>query len=535
MTGTTIYHNGQIRTMDRQQPIVEAVVLSEGKVAFAGDLATARAVAGSRAEPIDLRGRTMTPGLNDAHAHPKLFGQALLDIDLTLAEPSPLSVLMGRMRTGAAERPDRAWVIGRGYDDNLLHEQRHPTRQDLDAVIPDRPALIVRADYHIGVANSRALELAGITRDTPDPDNGRIDRDEHGEPTGVLRESMLTVIEAVPPPLTVDQLADAITQAGEVYRTYGVTSVAEAGIRRPEEMLAYQRLRESGELPLRTYLMMIIKNNLDELAALGIRTGFGDEWLRIGPAKLFADGTIGGRTAKFREPFVGEPENTGLLMQSAESLRADVLRAHRAGFQVAIHAIGDAAIDLVLDAYEAALIDTPRADHRHRVEHCSIVDEATIQRIARLGAVPIPGTSFLYYFRDGYVNNLGYDRIRYAYGLNTYNRYGVIAAASTDCPVVAPNPMIGLQTMMTRLDQAGRPVWPEEAISLDAALYAYTVAGAYASFEDRIKGQFVPGQLADAAVFERNLDEVEAGDIGSVRADLTIQDGIVVYERPGSV
>ena len=534
MTGTTILTNGPIRTMDRRQPSVEAVVFSEGRVSFAGDLATARSVAGSRAETVDLRGRTTTPGLNDAHAHPKLFGQALLDIDLTLDAPAPLSVLLDRMWTGAAERPDREWVIGRGYDDNLLHEQRHPTRHDLDSVIPDRPALIVRADYHIGVANSRALALAGITRDTPDPDNGRIDRDDHGEPTGVLRESMLTVIEAVPPPLTVDELVAALQRAGDVYRSYGVTSVAEAGIRRPEELLAYQLLRERGELRLRSYLMMIIENNLDELAALGIRTGFGDEWLRIGPAKLFADGTIGGRTAKFREPFVGEPDNTGLLMQSAESIRADVLRAHRAGFQVAIHAIGDAAIDAVLDAYEAALADTPRPDHRHRIEHCSIVDEATIRRIAKLGAVPIPGTSFLYFFRDGYVNNLGYDRIRYAYGLNTYNRYGVVAAASTDCPVVSPNPMIGLQTMTTRLDQAGRPVWPEEAVSLDAALAAYTAAGAYASFEDRIKGRFVSGHLADAVVFERNLDEVEPGRLGEVRADLTIQDGDVVYERPGS-
>lgn len=532
MTGTTILTNGPIRTMDRDNPLVEAVVFAGGRVAFAGDLADARAVAGGRAEEIDLAGRTATPGLNDAHAHPRLFGQALLDIDLTLNAPAPISVLLERMRSGAAERPDRAWVIGRGYDDNLLHEQRHPTRQEIDAVIPDRPAYMVRADYHIGVANSRALALAGITRDTPDPDNGRIDRDEHGEPTGVLRESMLTVIEAVPPAPTVDQVAAAVRRAGEVYRTYGVTSVAEAGIRRPEEMLAYQQLREAGELPLRTYLMMIIQNTLDDLVGLGIRTGMGDGWLRIGPAKLFADGTIGGRTALFHQPFENEDDNRGMLMQSEASIHADVLRAHRAGFQVAIHAIGDAAIDIVLDAYEAALRDTPRADHRHRVEHCSIVDEATIQRIARLGAVPIPGTSFLYYFRDGYVNNLGYDRIRYAYGLNTYNRHGIVAAASTDCPVVSPDPMVGLQSMMTRVDQAGRETWAEEAIDLDAALFAYTAAGAYASFEDRLKGRFVPGQLADAVVFDRDLGTVPASEIAGVRADLTIQGGTVVYERP---
>ncbi len=532
-TTNTVLYNGPIRTMDRTNPMVEAVVLGAGRVLFAGDEAAARVVAGPGAEAIDLSGRTAAPGLNDAHAHPKYYGQALLDIDLTLDAPAPLATLIERMRVGALERPDRDWIIGQGYDDNLLHEQRHPTRHDLDAAVPDRPALMIRADYHIGVANTRALELAGFDRNTPDPDNGRLDRDEHGELTGVLRESVLNTMQAVPPPPSVDMLAEALVRAGEVYRSLGVTSIAEAGIRRPEEMLAYQRLNEQGRLPLRTYLMMIIEDTLDELAALGIRTGFGDEWVRVGPAKLFADGTIGGRTAKFREPFVGGgAEDTGLLMQPAEEIHADVLRAHRAGFQVAIHAIGDAAIDTVLDAYEAALTDTPRPDHRHRIEHCSIVDEATIQRIARLGAVPIPGTSFLYYFRDGYVNNLGYDRIRYAYGLNTYNRYGVVAAASTDCPVVSPDPMVGLQTMMTRLDMQGRPVHLEEAVSLDDALRAYTVAGAYASFEDQLKGQLRPGQLADVVVFDRDLGDVEPGAIAQAKADMTIQGGVVVFERP---
>ncbi|HEV2529778.1 MAG TPA: amidohydrolase [Thermomicrobiales bacterium] len=527
----TVLYNGPIRTMDPANPRVEAVVFGAGRVMYAGDEQTARAIAGSGAEAIDLRGRTATPGLNDAHAHPKYLGQALLDIDLTLDEPAPLATLIERMRVGALERPDREWIIGQGYDDNLLHEQRHPTRHDLDAAVPDRPALMLRADYHVGVANTRALELAGFDRTTPDPDNGRLDRDEHGELTGVLRESVLNTMQAVPPPPTVDMLAEALVRAGDLYRSLGVTSIAEAGIRRPEEMLAYQRLNEQGRLPLRTYLMMIIENTLDDLAALGVRTGFGDEWVRIGPAKLFADGTIGGRTAKFREPFVGESDNTGLLMQPAEEIHADVLRAHRAGFQVAIHAIGDAAIDTVLDAYEAALLDTPRPDHRHRIEHCSIVDEATIQRIARVGAVPVPGTSFLYYFRDGYVNNLGYDRIRYAYGIKTYNHYGVMAAASTDCPVVSPDPMVGLQTMMTRLDMQGRPVHVEEAVSLDDALRAYTVAGAYASFEDQLKGQLKAGQLADAVIFDRDLGSVEPGEITQARADMTIQGGEVVYER----
>lgn len=533
MTTDLLLHNGVIKTMDAERPTVAALVLQQGRVAFAGDLATARAITGSRAESIDLRGRTATPGLNDAHAHPRGVGEALLGVDLTLLEVSPVATLMDRMREGAAERPDQPWVVGRGYDDNMLAEQRHPTRHDLDAVIADRPALLIRADYHIGVVNSRGLEAAGIDRDTLDPNDGRIDRDAHGEPTGVLRESMLTPVQALLPAQTADDLARSLRAAGERYLALGVTSVADAAVRTADELAAYEQLRFAGELPFRAYLMMIIEDRLDELVALGVRTGFGDDRLRIGPAKLFADGTIGGRTAKFRQPFVGEPDNTGLLMVPAEQIHADVLHAHRAGFQVAIHAIGDAAIDVVLDAYEAALADTPRPDHRHRIEHCSIVDEETIRRIARVGAVPIPGTSFLYFFRDGYVNNLGYDRIRYAYGINTYNRYGVVAAASTDAPVVSPDPMIGLQTMMTRTDLAGREVWPEEAVSLDDALRAYTWAGAYASHEDRIKGRLMPGQIADVTVFDQDLDQLPADRISTAKVDLTIQGGDVVYQRAG--
>jgi predicted amidohydrolase YtcJ len=215
-------------------------------------------------------------------------------------------------------------------------------------------------------------------------------------------------------------------------------------------------------------------------------------------------------------------------------LKQKVLRAHKAGFQVGIHAIGDAAIDLVLDAYEAAMRADPRPDPRHRVEHCSIVDEATIRRIARLGVIPIPGTSFLYHFRDAYVQNLGYDRIRYAYGMATFAKHGVIAAASTDAPVVPTTATIGLQTMLTRRDINRNEIWPEEAIDLDAALRAYTVNGAYASFEESIKGTLKPGMIGDVTVFETDLRSVAPNDIGHVRIDYTITDGNVAYRRDGA-
>ena len=218
-------------------------------------------------------------------------------------------------------------------------------------------------------------------------------------------------------------------------------------------------------------------------------------------------------------------------MLPPEDLKAKVLRAHKAGFQVGIHAIGDAAINLVLDAYEEAMKADPRPDPRHRVEHCSIIDEATIARIARIGAIPIPGTSFLYHFSDAYLQNLGKDRIRYAYGMASFLRHGVIAAASTDAPVVPTSAVVGLQTMVTRKDRGGREIWPEEAISLDDALRAYTVNGAYASFEENIKGAFKPGMIGDVTIFETDLHAVPVDELGAVQVDYAITDGNVAHER----
>jgi predicted amidohydrolase YtcJ len=531
LNGDLLLINGRFITMDSTQPEASGVAIRNGRIVAVGTDADARSAAAPGCELIDLNGRSATPGLNDAHSHPMAVGFALSD--LNLAMPPNQSIrdivsLVGEMTKG---RPPGSWIVGRGYDQARLAEQRHPTRYDLDEVAPDHPVLLIRACHHIGVANSRALALAGVTAATDDPAGGTIDRDVHGEPTGVLRETAFEQIRVSIGEPTEDQIAEALILGGEAFLASGVTSTAEAGISRPEQLRAYQRLRRDDRLPVRTYLMMLIDETLDDLVALGVRTGLGDDKLRIGPAKLFSDGSIGGRTARMRRPFEGEADNVGLWMMPIDELKSKVLRAHRAGFQVAIHAIGDAAIDLVLDAYDEAMATDPRPDPRHRIEHCSIVDEAMISRIGRLGVIPIPGTSFLYHFRDAYTQNLGYDRLRYTYGMASFARHGVIAAASTDAPVVPTNAMIGLQTMMTRRDVNGAEIWSEEAISLDDAIRAYTVNGAYASFEESIKGTLAPGMLGDVTVYETDLRGVAAEEIGNVQIDFTIVDGRVAYQR----
>jgi predicted amidohydrolase YtcJ len=269
----------------------------------------------------------------------------------------------------------------------------------------------------------------------------------------------------------------------------------------------------------------------ESFSTAGIVSGLGDDRLRIGPLKIFADGSIGGHTARMRRPYEGEPDNFGLWMMEPDLLLDKIDRAHRAGFQLAIHAIGDAAIELVVQGYEASMAKTPRPDPRHRIEHCGIPDEALLRRIAEIGAVALPGTSFLHFFLDAYEAALGMDRLRYAIGMASFARFGIVAAANTDAPVVSLNPAIGLRCMTTRLDSNDRSVWTEEAISLDDALLAYTANGAYATFEENEKGRLKPGMVGDVAVWETDLHNVEPTALGEVKVDLTVLDGEVVYQR----
>jgi predicted amidohydrolase YtcJ len=530
--GDIVFVNGRVITGELERSTATGVAIRQGRIAAVGSDDEVRAWAQAGTRVVDLQGRAIAPGLNDAHCHPVWVGFAMQNVNASTPPNTAISDIVRGIEARVQEVPEGQWVMGRGYDQARLAEQRHPNRHDLDPVSPSNPVIVVRACDHIAAVNSLALQAAGITRDTPDPEGGTIDRDEHGEPTGVLRETAQTMVRDAMPPYTVEQCKDALIAAGHDFLSKGVTSVAEAGIYDNILMQAYIELRNEGRLPVRTYLMMMIDEMLDHLVSLGITTGFGDEWLRIGPAKFFIDGSIGGRTARMRTPYEGETDNLGLWMdEDTEAIKQRFIRAHKAGFQCCAHAIGDGAIELLLDAYEEALAQQPREDHRHRIEHCSIIDYDMVQRIKRVGAVPIPGTTFLHAFKNAYVQNLGMERIRYAYGMNTFYEHGIVAAASTDAPVVGTSATLGLQTMMTRRSEEGDVIWAEEAISLEEAVRAYTWNGAYASFEERIKGTLTPGKLGDVVVFNTDITAIDPGEIGQVEVDMTVADGRVVYER----
>jgi predicted amidohydrolase YtcJ len=361
MPADLVFLNGTVITVDEARPSAEAVAVVGNRIARVGTNEDVRAEIGTATRVVDLAGRALLPGFNDNHTHPISYGLSLGMID---ARPAAIPTLAGLQeafravaQTASAARD--GWLLARGYDDSRLDARRHPTRHDLDAATDGRPAFLTRTCGHLGVANSAALTRAGITRDTPDPEGGQIDRDEHGEPTGLLRETAMRLVQERIPRSTRAELKDALRAAGQRFLAYGITSVGEAAIRTSDELAAYQELATAGELPMRVYTMMLIDDTLDALAALGMRTGWGDAWLRIGPAKLFQDGSGGGRTAAMTEEYVNDPGNRGISIYDQAGLNERFGRAHAAGFQLTAHAIGDRAITMILDAYETVLMHAP--------------------------------------------------------------------------------------------------------------------------------------------------------------------------------
>ncbi|MCA1667210.1 MAG: amidohydrolase [Thermomicrobia bacterium] len=530
MAGNLILINGHLITSDPAMPVAQAVAIRNGLIAAVGANDDALAERCADTDVLDLHGRTATAAFNDAHCHPMHVGFAAAAVNARPEETSSIAQLVARIRERAESQPPDRWIRARGYDDARFAERRHPNRADLDRAAPEHAVFVVRACGHIAAVNTKALQRAGITAATPDPEGGVIDRDEHGEPTGILRETAMRFVSDVIQEPSVDEIVEALDRAAALYHAVGVTSVAEAGIHRPEEMTAYQALHDRGAGGLRTYLMMMVDEMLDGLEQTGIRTGLGDARLRIGPAKLFIDGSIGGRTARMHHPYRGEAENVGLWMQTPHALKTKFKRAHDLGWQCCAHAIGDAAIDLLLDCYEEAMTANPRPNPRHRIEHCEfITDIAVFDRIKRLGCIPIPGTTFLRDFHPVYLQNLGPERLRYANAMRTFIDRGIIAAASSDAPVVTVSPLAGIETMVTRKDFAGDVAHPEEAITFAEAVWAYTSAGAYASFEEKLKGSLTPGKLGDVTVLSADARTVDPDDIAEMTVDYTIMDGDIVY------
>jgi len=527
--------NANVLTMDPGRPHARAVAITGGRVTAVAD-----SPAGITADRIvDLRGATLLPGFHDAHNHMAWFGMSLTEVDLRSPGIGSLDSLYAAIARRAPEVAEGEWIVGSGYDQNKLGA--HPERDALDRAAPGRRVWLRHTSGHMCVVNSLVLADLGIDAVARDVPGGRVAADSAGRPTGLLEERAQQLVGTLVYPSPLAELADAIDRAGSVYLRDGITSCTEAGIgggwigRSPVELAAYQLAREQGRLRVRVELMVASDalHRLDAHAGdglelgldLGMRTGFGDDWLRIGAVKVFADGSLVGRTAAMHDGYAGTPAERGYLQADAGELQATIIAAHRSGWQVAAHAIGDLAIDVVLDAYAEALARYPRRDARHRIEHFAATQRAQVARAAKLGVVAVPQGRFATELGDGMLAAVGEDRYGWLYRQRSLLEAGMVLPGSSDRPVVAGAPLLGIHDMVNRRTAAGAPFNPGEAVTVRQALAAYTRGSAYASRQEDIKGSIAPGKLADLVVLSEDPAAVSRDRIADLAVLATFVDG----------
>lgn len=524
-----IFTNGPVITMDKHLPVAEALAVAGDRIVSVGDRSMVGRLASSSTRIVDLHGRALLPGFNDAHCHPAMYGQSLGQIDCRPQVVKSLDDIVEAVKTEAARREVGQWILGRGYNDMQLPPNYAITRHDLDPVSPQHPVCLTRACGHVLVANSCALALAGITHETPDPAGGQIQRDADGEPTGVLCESALDLIYGAIPPQTAEEIEASILLAAQEYVAAGITSVQDALVTE-QDLGAYMRLHSRQALPLRVFIMFK-PELLGFLAACGLSTGFGDNRLRLGPLKILLDGGIGARTAAQSQPYQNEPNNRGILWMEQEELNDLVERAYQTGFQVATHAIGDRAIQSALDAYERVVKQWPRPDHRLRIEHFTLPLDELVQRVAQLGVVITSQPVFLYEAGWTYVMNLGEARAREVFPFRRILEAGIPLAFSSDSPVSSFVPLVGIHAAVSRCTQMGEIIGPGQELTVAEALYMYTLGSAYASGEEGIKGSLTAGKLADLVVLDRNPLQTPADELAMIGVDMTVVGGQIVYQR----
>lgn len=527
--------NGRI-WRGREEGISEALAVWQGKVLATGSDADISGLKGPHTEVIDLEGRFATPGLIDNHLHLIATGMAMGWVDATPASAPTLAALLGRISDRAAATPKGGWVRARGYDQVKLDTGRHPTRDDLDRVAPDHPVLLTRACGHVSVANSRALELAGITEATAVPEGGVIGLTE-GRLNGFLAENAQSLVRAAMPAATTEDLIDGIERAGRYLLSFGITSCMDAAVGQVSgfaEIQAYEMAKLSGRLPVRVWLTLLGDPGVsivDDCWRAGLLSGAGDDMLRVGGVKVFLDGSAGGRTAWMTRPYRGEPDNIGVQMLPDAEVEAVVKACHDRGYQMVCHAIGDGAIEQLITAYEKALAANPDPDRRHRVEHCGFSTPDQNARMKAAGILPAPQMAFIHDFGDSYISVLGEERGRSSYPIGTWMRMGLKPSTGSDSPVCSPDPFPNLHAMLTRQTGRGTVLEASERLSREEALQAYTEYGAYSQKAEGVKGRLVRGQWADIAVFDNDLLAAAPETILSdTKCVLTLLAGRVVHD-----
>jgi len=521
-----------------------------GSIGIIGDRIVAVAQAGELAgfaaeQTIDLAGRFVVPGFNDAHNHMQMYGASLNEVSLDGDVVHSIEEVVAAIGERVALAPAGAWIVGSGYDHNKLAERRHPTCHELDRVSTDNPVLLNHTSGHFATLNSAAMRLARIG-EVDVPNGGVVAIGDDGRPSGLLEEQAQQLVRALVHPRSVAEMANNLGLASDRYLSEGITSCQEAGVggilgtSEPVEVAAYQQARRANRLRVRVTMMASVDalhgcaHHADDHEPfsldLGMHTGFGDEWLRYGATKIFADGSLMGCTAAMFEDFDGQPGNSGYFQMPEGRLHELILAAHRSGWQVATHAIGDRAVSSVLDAYEAALSELPRPDHRHRIEHAGMTRAADVDRIARLGVIPVPQARFISEIGDGMLRAIGSDRVGDCYRQRSFLDAGITLPGSSDRPVVNGAPLLGIHDLVNQRTSSGAPFNPSEALTVEQAIEAYTMGSATASFDEQRKGSITVGKLADLAVLDQDLTTIEPAAIGDTTVLATMVGGMFEFD-----
>jgi predicted amidohydrolase YtcJ len=511
------------------RPPATAIAVKDGRVAAVGGDADVQSLIGPSTRVVDLHGRLVVPGFNDAHVHFLSGGFGLLSVDLRDARDE--QDFVRRIAEHARTLPKGTWIQEGNWDHEAWPSRTLPTRQLIDAATPDHPVFVQRLDGHMALANSLALRLAGVTSASRDPEGGTIVRDAAGEPTGILKDNAAELVtHAIPEPSREMNLRAARAALKEAAR-FGVTTIQDNSS--VDALRTYQDLRERGELTARFYVWRYISAR-EPLEKAGLTTGLGDEWIRLGALKILSDGSMGSGTAAFFDPYTDDPRTSGLLLYPVPELERLIREADAAGFQLAVHAIGDRANSLVLDAFEKAAAANPPRERRFRIEHAQVVRKADLARYKRLGVIasiqPSHGIDDMRWAE----RRIGKDRARDSYNVRSFIAAGIPVAFGTDWFVEPLDPRLGLYAAVTREFPEGGPAggWlPEEKIGLEEALDLYTRGSAYAELAEKEKGTLAPGLLADLVVFAADLFRIPPRQILTTPVDFTVVGGRVVFDR----
>lgn len=531
-----VLRNGKIATVDEEFSFAEAVAVQREKIVFVGKNEDVSSYTGPETKVIDLKGKLVLPGLIDSHAHIYNLGEQLTQLDITgtTSYQQIISKVAERVKTASPGE----WIVGGRWDQNDWEDKNFPVHDPLSAVSPDNPVYLNRIDGNASFANKKALEMSGITRETSDPFGGVIHRKKNGEPTGVLINRAMNIVEKHIPKDTEEQYSDRVLKAVESCLSVGLTSVHEAGIG-PDEIKIYKNLIDGGKLHMRVYAMLgeqenpTLEGDLTAYLKQHRIEEYGNYFLSVRSMKLFFDGALGSRGAAFFEPYEDDPENNGLLRITPEYITHVAKAALEADMGVNTHCIGIRGNRLCLDAYEKALKDNPKRDHRFRIEHAQIVRLEDVAKFASLEVIPSMQPTHCTSDMDFVEARVGSKRAAGAYAWRSFLNAGLIIPCGSDFPVESNNPMLGIYAAITRMDIEGNPEggwFPEQQMTIEEAIKGYTIWGAFAAFQEDVLGSIEVGKLADFTVLDRDILEVAPEEVLKARTVYTIVGGRIVFD-----